>query len=161
MKPENLLAPYVSTRAYIAELMVKATNPKNGDVLVDIGSGEGMILYAGVLNKNIKRIVGIECRTDLAERVEKKIKEIGLEKKIEIKNRDVFNVDLSEINPQIVTVYLNRTGLEKIRPKLENELKPETRVVSNTFKIEPWKPIKIIETLYTLNPVYLYRMDSI
>lgn len=85
--------------------------------------------------------VGVELREDLAKRSLNSIQELHLEEKTQIIQKDIFNVNLSAAN--VVFLYLTTSANEKIKSKLELELKPGTRVVSHDYEILGWKPINV------------------
>jgi hypothetical protein len=85
--------------------------------------------------------VGIELRDDLAKRALSSIKKLEVNDKPQIIQRDIFTVDLSSAN--VVFLYLTTSANEKIKPKLEAELKQGTRVVSHDYEILGWKASKV------------------
>ncbi|PVX23786.1 MAG: hypothetical protein CW691_09640 [Candidatus Bathyarchaeum sp.] len=108
---------------------------KSGEVLYDLGSGDGraVIMAAKEFGANS---VGVELRDDLAKRALTNINELRLNEKSKIIQRDIFDVDLSAAN--VVFLYLTTSANERIKPKLEAELKTGTRVVSHDYEILGW-----------------------
>ena len=80
-------------------------------------------------------------REDLVKRALSNIHELGLETKANILQNDIFKVDLSEAD--VVFLYLTTSANEKVKPKLETELKPGARIVSHDYEVLGWKPSKI------------------
>jgi len=76
-------------------------------------------------------------------------------------NGDMFNVDLTSAD--VIFLYLTTSANEKVKPKLETELKPGVRVVSHDYEIVGWKPVKVEnfcenQTLgYPSHTIYLYK----
>ncbi len=136
------LVPFVATPESVARYMLKLAEVKPGEIVYDLGSGDGRILIIAALEFGAKA-VGIEIRKDLVEKSRRKVKELGLENRVKIIHGDFFEVDISEAD--VVTLYLLTSVNEKLRPKLEKELKPGARVVSHDFEIPGWKPIKVVE----------------
>jgi len=87
------------------------------------------------------KAVGVELREDLVKRALTTISELGLENKVKIVQSDLFNVDLN--GADVIFLYLTTSANEKIRPKLETELKKGARIVSHDYEILGWKPAKI------------------
>ena len=87
------------------------------------------------------RAVGVEMREDLAKKALGTIHENGLTDRVTIVNGDMFTVNLTSAD--VVFLYLTTSANEKIRPKLENELKSGVRVVSHDYEIIGWKPEKV------------------
>jgi protein-L-isoaspartate O-methyltransferase len=105
--------------------------------------------------------VGVEMREDLAKQATGRVSELGLDGRVKIVNGDMFKLDLSQAN--VVTLYLTTSANDKVKPKLEAELKPGARVVSHDYEILGWKPIKVDNFCenprlgYPSHTIYVYR----
>ena len=84
--------------------------------------------------------MGVELREDLAKRALNSIYELGLDKKAQILQSDMFKVKLNSAD--VVFLYLTTSANEKVKPKLESELKPGTRIVSHDYEILGWIPLR-------------------
>ena len=113
---------------------------KPGEMLYDLGSGDGRAVIMAAKDFGAKS-VGVELREDLVKRALSNIYELGLETKAQILQNDMFKVDLSPAD--VVFLYLTTSANEKVKPKLETELKPGARIVSHDYEILGWKPSKI------------------
>jgi tRNA A58 N-methylase Trm61 len=113
---------------------------KPGDVLYDLGSGDGRAVIMAAQDFGATS-VGIELRDALAKKALISINEAGLNEKAQIIQKDIFNVNLSSAN--VVFLYLTTSANERIRPKLESELRPGTRVVSHDYEVLGWKPERV------------------
>jgi cyclopropane fatty-acyl-phospholipid synthase-like methyltransferase len=134
------LAPFVATPTSVIRQMLVLAGLKPGEILYDLGSGDGRAVIMAAKDFGAKS-VGVELREDLAKRALNSIAELHLEQKTRIIQKDIFNVDLSAAN--VVFLYLTTSANEKIKSKLEAELKPGTRVVSHDYEILGWKPAKV------------------
>ncbi|RLE54897.1 MAG: hypothetical protein DRJ40_09870 [Thermoprotei archaeon] len=135
--------------------MLQLAEVKPGEVVYDLGCGDGRVLIIAAREFGA-RAVGIEIRKDLYEQCIKKIKELGLEDRVKVIHGNFFEVDISEAD--VVFLYLLTSVNERLRPKLEKELKPGARVVSHDFEVLGWKPVKV-EDLYEewrSHRIYLY-----
>jgi tRNA A58 N-methylase Trm61 len=107
------------------------------------------------------RTVGVELREDLVKKALSIIYEQGLQDRITIVNGDMFNVDLT--GADVIFLYLTTSANEKVRPKLDTELKKGVRVVSHDYEIVGWKPVKVDNFCedpnlgYPSHTIYLYR----
>jgi tRNA A58 N-methylase Trm61 len=153
------IAPFVPSPSSVVEYMLKLADLKSGEVLFDMGSGDGRTVIMAAKTFGA-RGVGIELREDLAKKALSNIHENGLEDWVTIINDDMFNVNLTSAD--VVYLYLTTSANEKIKPKLERDLKPGTRVVSHDYEIVGWHPEKI-ETFcenpklgYPSHTIYLY-----
>jgi SAM-dependent methyltransferase len=123
-----------------------------GDVVYDLGSGDGRLLFAA-LDMGAGRAVGIELDPALVRRATFRAKEKGVEDRVTILRADVMEVDLSPAT--VVLCYLITAASAALKPKLEAELKPGARVVMESFPVHGWKAV---ETRGEYKVFYLYRM---
>lgn len=135
--------------------ILKLANIRKNDVLYDLGCGDGRIVISAAKEYGIKA-VGIEKNDFLVWICKRKVKKNNLEDKVKIIKDDIFNQNLS--NATIVVMYLTQKLNDKLKPKLEKELKKGTRVISASHIFKGWKEIKKIKTghFYT----YLYEING-
>ncbi|MCP8317189.1 MAG: methyltransferase domain-containing protein [archaeon] len=150
------VAPFVESPIDVVRKMLQVADPKPDEILYDLGSGNGRILITAAKEFKL-RCVGIEIRQDLFKKAINEIKWLNLESRIKIINEDFFNVNIS--NADIVTLYLTTSANERLRPKLEKELKSGTRVVSHDYEIRGWMPTKIIKDDPIGHTIYFYFFD--
>jgi len=134
------IAPFVATPTPVVRQMLILAELKPGEKLYDLGSGDGRTVIMAAKDFGAKS-VGVELREDLVKRALGNIQELGLEKKAQIFQDDIFKVDLSQAD--VVFLYLTTSANEKVKPKLETELKPGARIVSHDYEILGWKPSKV------------------
>jgi predicted RNA methylase len=133
-----------------------------GEVFFDLGSGDGRAVIMAVKDFGA-RAVGVELREDLVKKALSSIYENGLQDRITIVNGDIFNVDLASAD--VVFLYLTTSANEKVKPKLEAELKSGVRVVSHDYEIVGWKPVRVENFCenpdlgYPSHTIYLYRKN--
>lgn len=134
------IAPYVASPLPVVRQMLLLADLRPSDTVYDLGSGDGraVIMAAKDFGANA---VGVELREDLVKRALNTISELGLENKVKIVQSDLFNVDLN--GADVIFLYLTTSANEKVRPKLETELKRGARIVSHDYEILGWKPAKI------------------
>jgi ubiquinone/menaquinone biosynthesis C-methylase UbiE len=140
----------------VAREMLKLGELKPGETLFDLGCGVGNILF--IAAEEFKaRAIGIEVQSFLVKDLKNKICSRRYENKIQVIEGDLFDLDLSSAD--LITLYLYQRTLEKLRIKLDRELKPGTRVVSLINKIDGWKPLKEKHVEYAgiNNNLYLYK----
>jgi len=133
---------------------------KPGEVFYDLGAGDGRAVMMAAKDFGA-RAVGIELREDLVKKALGSVYERGLQGRVTIVNGDMFKVDL--ISADVVFLYLTTSANEKIKPKLEAELKHGVRVVSHDYEIVGWKPFKVDNFCenpklgYPSHTIYLYK----
>ena len=140
---------FVPTPHDVVEQMLKMANVKKGDVLYDLGSGDGRIPITAAKKHGI-RAVGIDIDPERIEEANANARKAGVEKLVTFKQEDLFKTNFSDAT--VVTLYLLPDLNVKLRPRLWAELKPGTRIVSHQFDMGTWKPEKKVEmngrTLY-------------
>jgi SAM-dependent methyltransferase len=154
------VAPYVPTPMNVVQEMLKLAEAGPGDVLYDLGCGDGRVLLAAVEEFNVDRAVGLEINPRMAEATRMKVYDKDLQGRIAVLQANFFEEDLSEAT--VVTLYLTTMGNSRLRPKLESELRPGARVVSHDFPITDWVVSREEERVYMVgaHKLFLYRMPE-
>lgn len=132
------IVPFVPTPQEVVDKMIELGGVKKGDVVYDLGSGDGRIVITAA--KKGARAVGFDIDGDLVKESRENIRKAGLEKLAEIKQQDILTVDLSPAT--VVTMYLLPDVNLKLKPNILKQLKPGSRVVSHAFDMGDWKPDK-------------------
>jgi hypothetical protein len=145
---------YVPTPHDAVVAMLKLANVGPGDVVYDLGSGDGRIVIAAVKQFGAARGTGIDIDPARITDAVGNASRAGVADRARFVNRDLFETDLSEAT--VVTLYLLPWLNRKLMPKLMAELKPGTRVVSYRFDMEGWRP----EERRSLNgeSIYFWRI---
>lgn len=130
---------YVPTPPAVVEAMLDMVALRDGDVLYDLGSGDGRIPIAAAKRKQV-RAVGIDIDPARIKEANANARAAGVTGEVTFKQADLFTSDFSDAT--VVTLYLLDTLNEKLRPKLLAELKPGTRIVSHAFRMGDWEPEK-------------------
>jgi tRNA G37 N-methylase Trm5 len=133
---------YVPTPQEVVDRMLEVARVKKGDVLYDLGSGDGRIPVTAAKKFGI-RAVGIDIDPDRIREAKENAKKNGVEKLVTFRNEDLFRANFREAT--VVTLYLLPDLNVKLRPKLWRELKPGTRIVSHQFDMGDWKPEQTID----------------
>src|SRR5262245_39741104 len=133
------IVPFVPTPQAVVDRMLALAQVKKGDILYDLGSGDGRIVIAAAKKYGIKA-VGFEVDPELIQKSRANIRKAGLEHLAEIRAQDILTVDLSPAS--VVTMYLLPSVNMTLRPKVWRELKPGARLVSHAFDMGDWEPDK-------------------
>jgi len=131
--------PYVPTTETAVQAMLKLGEVKKTDVVYDLGCGDGRIVIAAAKSYGA-RGVGIDINPVRIGEAKENAKKAGVEKLVRFEENDLFEAKIGEAT--VVTLFLLPNINLKLRPKLLADLKPGTRVVSNTFDMGDWKPEK-------------------
>ena len=135
--------------------MLECAELRPGEILYDLGSGDGRIVIMAAQEFGA-RGVGVDLNAHLIAEAEGKARELGLTKSVQFIHGDMFDVNLRQAD--VVTMYLLTSANEKVRPKLERELRPGARVVTHDFPVANWengRRIKFNEENGT-HTIYLY-----
>jgi ribosomal protein L11 methylase PrmA len=135
------LVPFVPTPQEVVDKMLALARVKKGDVVYDMGSGDGRVVITAAKKYGVKA-VGFEIDRDLVGQSRKKIKKEGLEQLAEIREQDILTVNFSPAT--VVTMYLLPEVNLMLKPKVRSQLKPGSRVVSHAFSMGDWKPDKVV-----------------
>jgi tRNA G37 N-methylase Trm5 len=133
------IVPFVPSPQEVVDKMIELAGVKKGDVVYDMGSGDGRIVIAAA--KKGARAVGFEIDGDLVRESRENIRKAGVEKLAEIRQQDILTVDFSPAT--VVTMYLLPDVNLKLKPNLLKQLNPGSRVVSHSFDMGDWKPDKV------------------
>ncbi|MFL6587149.1 MAG: SAM-dependent methyltransferase [Luteimonas sp.] len=129
---------YVPTPEPVVDAMLNLAGVKEGDVLYDLGSGDGRIPIAAAQRFGV-RGVGIDINPVRVREANANAETAGVTNLVTFKEADLFEEDISEAS--VVTLYLLQSLNVKLRPKLLAELKPGTRIVSHAFDMaDQWEP---------------------
>jgi len=126
---------WVPTPPEVVDKILELTKTTSRDIFFDLGSGDGrMVIGAAKLGATA---TGIEYNPDMVELSKRSAAAAGLSSKATFMKADLFESDFS--NATVITMFLLPSINIQLRPKLL-ELKPGTRIASNTFSMEDWAP---------------------
>jgi len=141
-KPAKLDVPFVPTPMEVVDVMLQLAELKSGDVLYDLGSGDGRIVIAAARQHGIKG-VGVDIDPVRIKEAEENARKAGVTDLAAFRENDLFQEDISKAT--VVTLYLSPGVNLKLRPKLLKELKPGSRVISHDFSMGNWAPDKEVQ----------------
>jgi predicted O-methyltransferase YrrM len=132
---------FVPTPPETVDEMLRQAHLKKGDVLYDLGSGDGRIPIAAAKQYGV-RAVGIDIDPKLVEEAREAARREGVENLVSFRNEDMFATDVREAT--VVTLYLSNTLNVMLRPKLLRELKTGSLIISHDFRMGDWAPEKAV-----------------
>lgn len=157
---EGKIVPYVPTPQEVVERMLDLAGVKKGDVVYDLGSGDGRIVVTAAKKYGV-RAIGFEIDPERIKESHENIKKAGVEKLVEIRQQDIRTVDLSAAS--VLTMYLLPEVNLMIRPNIWKQMKPGSRIVSHDFDMGDWKPLKtehIKDGSSWDHTLYLWQIDA-
>lgn len=130
------LAPYVATPLPVVEKMLELAQVGQDDLIYDIGCGDGRIVITAAVTYGA-RGVGIDIDPEKVKASRSNARKAGVHKQVKFLLGDATKMDISEAT--VVTLYLLPESNALLEPKLEQELKNGTRVVSHNYSMPGWK----------------------
>jgi SAM-dependent methyltransferase len=128
---------WVPTPPSVVDAVLKLARVHAGDVVYDLGSGDGRIVVAAAKQYGV-HAVGIDIDPQRIAEANANAAQAGVTNLVAFRNEDLFQADIKEAS--VVTLYLLNSLNLKLRPKLWHDLKPGTRIVSQTFDMGDWEP---------------------
>ena len=145
---DDSTVPYVQTPMEIVERMLRMAEVKQGDYVIDLGSGDGRIVIEAA--KRGARGLGVDLDPNLVKLAAENAKSAGVSERAQFAVKDIFETDLSAAS--VVAFYLLPNFNEKLMPSLL-KLKPGTRIVSHDGGIGDWPPDERLEMRAPEKPV--------
>lgn len=147
--------PYVPTPQEVVDAMLELAKVKKGDVVYDLGSGDGRIPITAAKRYGVTAL-GIDINPQRIKEANENARREGVTDRVSFRTADLFETNLSEAN--VVTLYLLPDVNLKLRPKLLKELKPGSRIVSHAFNMGDWEP----DDTRTINgrTIYLWTVPA-
>ena len=157
--PGDRVAPFVPTPMQVVEKMLDVAGVTAKDVVYDLGSGDGRIVIMAAEKFGAKS-VGVELDRLLAEESQEKVQKLGLEKLVTIIQGDMFQADIKPAT--VVAVYLLPDANDRLRPMLEKNLRPGTRIVAHDIRIPGWRwaSTEAVQVGGCTHFVYLYQVPE-
>ncbi|HXG51200.1 MAG TPA: class I SAM-dependent methyltransferase [candidate division Zixibacteria bacterium] len=140
---EQEKVPYVPTPFEVVDRMLSLAGVKRDDVVYDLGSGDGRIVIEAAKRYGA-RGVGIELDGRLVEVARAAARREGVSHLVEFRQADALRADLSPAT--VITLYMLPSFNRRLRPALERQLRPGTRVVAHDYPIEGWQHDRWEET---------------
>jgi cyclopropane fatty-acyl-phospholipid synthase-like methyltransferase len=138
--PEEI--PFVPTPIDVVDKMLELAEVKKGDVLYDLGSGDGRIVIRAAKKYGV-HAVGIEMDEMLLKKARQDAKAAGVDHLVDFRAEDALQTNVARAT--VVTLYMLPWFNAKIAPNLKKYLKPGARIVAHDFGIEGWAPDKTLK----------------
>lgn len=132
-------APFVITPMKVVHAMTELAQVKKSDMVYDLGCGDGRIVIHAAQRYGA-RGVGVDLNPKRIEEARANAKKAGVEHLVRFEVGDIFDVSVHEAS--VVALYLLPEQNLRLRPKLQKELKPGSRIVTHQFHMGDWKAEK-------------------
>jgi uncharacterized protein (TIGR03000 family) len=158
--PDKFVIRYVPTPEEVVEAMCKIANVRKGDVVYDLGCGDGRIVITAVKEYGAKRGVGVDLDPARVKDSRANAKKEGVADRVEFRRGDVLDIkDLGEAS--VVMLYMGEDVNLRLMPILKKTLRPGSRIVSHDFGMGDWKPerrIEVTDSEGDEHVVYLWKI---
>jgi SAM-dependent methyltransferase len=144
---------WVPSDVAVVMKMLEMAQVKPGDVVYDLGSGDGRIVILAA-QKFGARGVGVDLNGELVRQSRENAVKAGVADRVTFLQQDLFMTDLSEAT--VVTLYLFPDVNRRLMPKLRRELRSGSRVVSHDYDLGDWPPEKTVEVALPDRTHYVY-----
>lgn len=133
---QNLDVPYVPTPQPVVNKMLEVTHVEPGDYVIDLGSGDGRIVVTAARQGAVGH--GVDLDPQRISEARENAQKNGVEDRVVFLQEDIFETDIHQAS--VITMYLLTSVNRKLRPRLFEQLRPGTRVVSHSFDMGDWEP---------------------
>jgi SAM-dependent methyltransferase len=154
---------YVPTPMDVVDQMIELAGVTTRDTVYDLGSGDGRIVIRAA-EKYGAYGVGLELDPDLVEEARENARDAGVTDQVEFREKNFFEADISDAT--VLLLYLLPEKLQKLQPKLINELGGGTPIVTHDFQFEAWEPEQRVQVSNSMDgwgqqkTIYLWRVPE-
>ena len=131
----KLDAPYVATDYEVVDAMLAMARVRPDDYVIDLGSGDGRILIAAARSHGARGL-GVEIDPQRIREAQTNAEAARVTHLVEFRNQDLFETPLQEAD--VLTLYLNEEVNLRLRPRILEQMRPGSRVVSHDFGMGEW-----------------------
>lgn len=137
-RAQERFSPFVGSNPENVTRMVELAAPKAGETVIDLGSGDGRIVFAATQGRPGVRGIGVDINAELVTKANAAAKEQKLADRVQFLHQNVFDADLSKVD--VIFMWLFPELMRLLRPKILREARPGTRLVAATWDMGPWWP---------------------
>jgi cyclopropane fatty-acyl-phospholipid synthase-like methyltransferase len=152
-RPRDVI--FVPTREPVAEAMMKLADVKAGDIVYDLGCGDGALVIAAA--KRGAKVVGVDIDPERIKEATEKVRAAGVQDRVTLIRGDIFDPAIKINEATVVTLYLLQSLNEKLAPRLRSELRKGSRIVSHAFSMGNTWPAEKTEQVDGTT-VFLWRI---
>ena len=146
---QERFSPFIASDPVSVEQMIKLADLRDGDTVVDLGSGDGRIVIAAARAHAGIRGWGVDLDEKLVRESNTAAQALGLAERVRFVYGDVFDADLSQAN--VIFIWLWPEIMRMLRPKILAEAQPGTRVITGIWALGNWRPDRVDDRSMRLN----------
>jgi SAM-dependent methyltransferase len=146
---QERFSPFIASDPVSVEQMIKLAGLRDGDRVVDLGSGDGRIVIAAARAHTGVHGLGIDLDERLVRESNAAAQALGLADRVRFVHGDVFDADLSKA--RVIFIWLWPEIMRMLRPKILAEAQPGTRVITGIWALGNWRPDRVDDRSMRLN----------
>src|ERR671914_147816 len=135
---QERFSPFVGSNPENVRRMVELAAPRSGETVIDVGSGDGRIVFAALEGRPGVRGLGVDINAELVKKANAEAKAKGLADRVRFMHQNAFDADLAKVD--VVFMWLFPELMRLLRPKILAQARPGTRVVTATWDLGSWQP---------------------
>ena len=137
-RAQERFSPFVGSNPENVRRMVELAAPRSGETVIDLGSGDGRIVFAALEGRPGVRGLGVDINAELVQKANAEAKAKGLADRVRFLHQNAFDADLSKVD--VIFMWLFPELMRLLRPKILAQARPGTRVVVATWDLGSWQP---------------------
>lgn len=127
---------FVGSDPKTVERMVKLAALRDGETVMDLGSGDGRIIFAAAQSNSSVRGIGVDIDAKLVQQATTQAEQLGLSDRVRFEHRNAFDADLSNVD--VIFMWFFPELMRLIRVKILDQARPGTRVVAPLWGFGSW-----------------------
>ncbi len=148
---------FVPTPQAVVDTMLKMADVKSGEMVYDLGCGDGRIVITAARDFGARGI-GVDIDPKRISESRENATKAGVTDRVQFRQTDLFTMNFADAD--VVMLYLLPALNVRLRPRILDELKPGTRVVSHAFMMGEWEPDEKAEVGNPAKSVYFWRVPA-
>lgn len=148
---------FVPTPQNVVDTMLKMADVKSGEMVYDLGCGDGRIVITAAKDFGARGI-GVDIDPKRIAESRENATKAAVSDRVQFRQTDLFTMNFADAD--VVMLYLLPALNVRLRPRLLDELKPGTRVVSHAFMMGEWEPDNRAEVGNPAKSVYFWRVPA-
>lgn len=142
VRAQERFSPFVGSNPENVRRMVELAAPRSGETVIDLGSGDGRIVFAALQGRPGVRGLGVDIDAELVRKSNAAAGVQGLADRARFMHQNVFDADLGKVD--VIFMWLFPELMRLLRPKILSEARPGTRVVAATWDLGTW-PADVVD----------------
>ncbi len=157
-RAQELFSPFVGSDPENVERMVRIAAPADGETVIDLGSGDGRIVFAALRNRPGVRGIGVDINAGLVAKAGAAAVAQKLGDRVQFLHQNVFDADLGKVD--VIFMWLFPELMRLLRPKILTQARPGTRVVAATWDMGSWPADVTEEQTGSFTTVRLWHVPA-